>query len=57
MLRKSRIRYRAGFARLAERSITLDGVGGTTSDNSLLDYQNVRRPIYPLDNINEPGPN
>jgi microcystin degradation protein MlrC len=56
VLLKSRIHYRAGFAPIAKHTITLDGVGVTTSDNSLLDYQNVRRPIYPLDNINEPGP-
>jgi microcystin degradation protein MlrC len=55
VLLKSRIHYRAGFAPIAKHTITLDGVGVTTSDNSLLDYQNVRRPIYPLDNINEPG--
>jgi microcystin degradation protein MlrC len=56
ILLKSRIHYRAGFAPIARHTITLDGVGVTTSDNSLLDYRNVRRPIYPLDNINEPGP-
>ena len=56
VLLKSRIHYRAGFAPIAKHTITLDGVGVTTSDNSLLDYKNVRRPIYPLDNINEPGP-
>ena len=32
-------------------SITLDGVGVTTSDNRVLTYRNVRRPIYPLDDI------
>lgn len=56
ILLKSRIHYRAGFAPIAKHTITLDGVGVTTSDNSLLKYRNVRRPIYPLDNINEPGP-
>ena len=56
VLLKSRIHYRAAFAPIAKHTMTLDGVGVTTSDNSLLDYQNVRRPIYPLDNINEPGP-
>lgn len=53
LLLKSRIHYRAGFAPLAKATLTLDGVGVTTSDNSLLDYRNVRRPIYPLDLINE----
>ncbi|MBL4906950.1 MAG: MlrC C-terminal domain-containing protein, partial [Sneathiella sp.] len=50
---KSRIHYRAGFAPIAKATLTLDGKGVTTSDNNLLDYQNVRRPIYPLDLINE----
>lgn len=54
ILLKSRIHYRAGFAKLARHTMTLDGTGVTTSDNSLLDYQHVRRPIYPLDRINEP---
>ena len=51
---KSRIHYRAGFAPIARATITCDGHGVTTSDNSLLKYENVRRPIYPLDRINEP---
>lgn len=55
LLLKSRIHYRAGFASLARHTITCDGVGVTTSDNDLLRYENVRRPIYPLDRINEPG--
>ncbi len=54
LLLKSRIHYRAGFAPLARHTITCDGIGVTTSDNEILDFQNVRRPIYPLDRINEP---
>jgi microcystin degradation protein MlrC len=54
LLLKSRIHYRAGFGDLGKRTITCDGHGVTTSDNTLLDFQKVRRPIYPLDNINEP---
>ncbi|MEH6404867.1 MAG: M81 family metallopeptidase [Sneathiella sp.] len=50
---KSRIHYRAGFSPLAKHTMTLDGKGVTTSDNNLLDYHNVRRPVYPLDLINE----
>ncbi len=50
---KSRIHYRAGFAKLAKATLTLDGKGVTTSDNNLLKYKNIRRPIYPLDLINE----
>ena len=53
VLLKSRIHYRAGFAPLAKATFTLDGVGVTTSDNTKLDYQHVRRPIYPLDRLND----
>lgn len=53
LLLKSRIHYRAGFAPLAKATFTLDGEGVTTSDNSILDYQKLRRPIYPLDRIND----
>jgi microcystin degradation protein MlrC len=49
LLLKSRIHYRAGFAPLAKATITLDGVGVTTSDNDLLSFKAVRRPIFPLD--------
>ena len=54
ILLKSRIHYRAGFGNLPIHTITLDGEGVTTSDNNLLDYRHVRRPVYPLDRINEP---
>ena len=54
LLLKSRIHYRAGFAQLAKHTVTLDGDGVTTSDNTLLDYRNVQRPMYPLDRINSP---
>jgi len=54
VLLKSRIHYRAGFAPIARHTVTLDGTGVTTSDNSLLKYEHVRRPIYPLDQINAP---
>jgi microcystin degradation protein MlrC len=53
LILKSRIHYRAGFAPLAKATLTLDGKGVTTSDNNLLRYEKVRRPIYPLDLINE----
>ncbi len=49
LLLKSRIHYRAGFGSLARHTLTLDGDGVTTSDNTRLAYQSVRRPIYPLD--------
>jgi microcystin degradation protein MlrC len=54
LLLKSRIHYRAGFAPLGRATITLDGEGVTTSDNSKLDYVQVRRPIFPLDRLNAP---
>jgi microcystin degradation protein MlrC len=49
---KSRIHYRAGFAELARATITCDGDGVTTSDNSRLNFTRLRRPIYPLDRPN-----
>jgi microcystin degradation protein MlrC len=49
VLLKSRIHYRAGFQPLAKATITLDGIGVTTSDNGLLTYTRLKRPIYPLD--------
>ncbi|HKW52818.1 MAG TPA: M81 family metallopeptidase [Stellaceae bacterium] len=54
LLLKSRIHYRAGFAPLARATITLDGEGVTTSDNDRLRFQQVRRPIFPLDRLNAP---
>jgi microcystin degradation protein MlrC len=56
ILLKSRIHYRAGF-QLVQPDLgahfTLDGEGVTTSDNSILTYRNLRRPIYPLDPMEE----
>ncbi|HEX9844518.1 MAG TPA: M81 family metallopeptidase [bacterium] len=46
---KSRIHYRAGFQPIARHTITCDGIGVCSSDNSLFRFQHVRRPIYPLD--------
>jgi microcystin degradation protein MlrC len=54
LLLKSRIHYRAGFAPIAQHTLTLDGDGVTTSDNSRLEFVRLRRPIFPLDRINEP---
>jgi microcystin degradation protein MlrC len=53
LLLKSRIHYRAGFAKLAKHTFRLDGEGVTTSDNSLLKFTKIRRPVYPLDRIND----
>jgi microcystin degradation protein MlrC len=53
LLLKSRIHYRAGFEKMGKATLTLDGEGVTTSDNSKLTFTRLRRPIYPLDRINE----
>src|SRR3546814_14333352 len=53
LLLKSRIHYRAGFAPLAKATFTLDAEGATTSDTSILTYEKLRRPIYPLDRIKD----
>jgi len=49
LILKSRIHYRAGFHDISTRDIACNGVGVTSSDNSLFTFENVRRPIYPLD--------
>jgi microcystin degradation protein MlrC len=49
LILKSRIHFRAGFAAIAAREIPCNGVGVTSSENSLFTFRNVRRPIYPLD--------
>ena len=49
LILKSRIHYRAGFRAIAAHEIPCNGVGVTSSDNSLFDFEKVRRPIYPLD--------
>jgi microcystin degradation protein MlrC len=51
---KSRIHYRAGFAPIAAATVTCDGDGVTTSNNDLLRFAAVRRPIFPLDRLNAP---
>lgn len=49
LILKSRIHYRAGFQAIAAHEIPCNGVGVTSSDNSLFTFKKVRRPIYPLD--------
>ena len=51
LMLKSRIHYRAGFGKLAKQVIECAGTGVCGSDYSKLDFRNVRRPIYPLDNL------
>jgi microcystin degradation protein MlrC len=49
LILKSRIHFRAGFQAIATAEIPCNGVGVTSSDNSLFTFKHVRRPIYPLD--------
>jgi microcystin degradation protein MlrC len=56
LILKSRIHYRAGFRAIARHELPCDGVGVTSSDNRLFDFQNVRRPIFPLDPDAPPRP-
>jgi len=52
LMLKSRIHYRATFKPIAKDIIECAGVGVCTSDYNQLQFRHVRRPIYPLDNIN-----
>lgn len=52
---KSRIHYRVGFRDIARAMVECAGRGVCTSDFSELTFQKVRRPIYPLDGVNDPG--
>ena len=46
---KSRIHWRAGLGAMAKAVVECAGVGVCTSDYSQLQFNKVRRPIYPLD--------
>lgn len=48
---KSRVHWRAGLGDLAREVVECAGVGVTTSDYSLLRFEKVRRPIFPLDDL------
>ena len=54
LMLKSRVHYRAGFKPIAKAIIECAGSGVCTSDYEQLAFKNVRRPIFPLDRINEP---
>lgn len=57
---KSRIHYRAVFMPIAKKIVECAGRGVCTSDYGELTFEHVRRPIYPLDNMNDweyPGGN
>jgi len=51
---KSRVHWRAGLGELAKHVVECAGTGVCTSDYGSLEFRNVRRPIYPLDLLNEP---
>ncbi len=55
LMLKSRVHYRAGFRDIAKEVIECAGTGVCTSDYDQLTFENVRRPIYPLDLINDPN--
>lgn len=46
---KSRIHWRAGLGKMARAVVDCAGVGVCTSDYGQLQFDKVRRPIYPLD--------
>ena len=48
---KSRIHWRAGLRPLAHAVVECAGTGVCTSDYAALKFRNVRRPIYPLDDL------
>jgi microcystin degradation protein MlrC len=48
---KSQQHFRAGFAHLAGTIVRCDTPGLTTSNLSFLPFQRVRRPIWPLDEV------
>lgn len=52
LMLKSRIHYRATYMPIAKRIIECAGRGVCTSDYGELTFEHVRRPIFPLDNIN-----
>ncbi|MGO4159165.1 MlrC C-terminal domain-containing protein [Cupriavidus sp. YAF13] len=51
LVMKSRVHWRAGFGGLAAHVFECDSIGVTTSDFGKLTFENVRRPIYPLDDM------
>jgi len=48
---KSRVHFRVGFKKMAKAIVECGGNGVCTSDYSILKFKNVRRPIYPLDDM------
>jgi microcystin degradation protein MlrC len=52
---KSRVHWRADLGSLAKHVVECDGLGVCTSNYDILDFKHVRRPIFPLDRINDRG--
>ncbi len=50
---KSRMYYRPVFLPIAKAAIECDGIGVGSSDWRLFPYRKVRRPIFPLDAMND----
>ena len=55
LMLKSRVHWRAGFADIMTDVIECAGTGVCTSDYGQLEFRKVRRPIFPLDRINDPA--
>lgn len=56
LMLKSRVHWGAGFGPIAKSVVECAGTGVCTSDYSVLNFRKVRRPIFPLDRINDPRP-
>jgi len=50
---KSALHYRAAFGKFASKMINVDAPGLAPADIKLLDLKNIRRPIFPLDELPE----
>ena len=50
---KSRMYFRPVFLPIAKAAIECNGVGVTSSDWKLFPYKEIRRPIYPIDAMND----
>ena len=48
---KSEMQHRAGFAGMGRHFIDVDTPGLATQDMARLPYENIRRPVFPLDDI------
>ncbi len=52
LMLKSRVHWGAGFGPIAKAVVECAGTGVCTSDYSTLNFRKVRRPMFPLDQIN-----